>query len=188
MKHIFLMNPAAGKAANAKVYHLDALDDTAYLKSIHTDVEVHNLFDYANANYYYDDAPVTYLSRADWQGTWSSGETLAMNDRLREALKTGTYEKAADTPAPVKGEDYAVEGDLTLADMIGADYDDPRWEPFIRQLTLAELYPLRQHVVLLVDVIGQLADVVAAAGSIASHRHHHRLLGLEVLDGMPYLL
>ena len=132
-------NPVPGKAANAKVYHLDTLDDTAYLKSIHTDAEVHNLFGYADANYYYDDAPVTYLSRSDWQGTWSSGETLAMNQKLRDALQTGTYVKDDATPAPVKGEDYAVEGTLKLADMIGSDYDDPRWEPFIKQLTLAEL-------------------------------------------------
>ena len=166
-------NPVSGKAANAKVYRLDALDDTSYLKSRYTDVEVHNLFDYADANHYYDDAPVTYLSRADWQGTWSDGETLAMNDKLREALRTGTYVKDDATPAPVKGEDYAVEGTLTLADMIGSDYDDPRWDILVRQLSLSDLGALTSEFYgqPAVDSIGKPPTVTSEGSEGTSQRY-----------------
>ena len=166
-------NPAAGKAANAKIYHLDSLDDTTYLKSRYTNVEVHNLFDYANANYYYDDAPVTYLSRADWQGTWSNGETLAMNDKLKEALKTGTYEKDEAVPAPVKGEDYAVEGTLTLADMIGSEYDDPRWENLVKQLSLSDIGALTSEFYgqSPVDSIGKPSTVTSEGSEGTSQRY-----------------
>ncbi len=166
-------NQAAGNSVNAKTWHLDAFDDTSYLKSQHTETEVHNLFDYADANYYYDDTQVTYLSRSDWQGTWSNGETLAMNDKLKAALQTGTYTKSEDTVAPEKGVDYAVETDLMLADMVGADYDDPRWDELIKKMTLAELGTLtsENYGQAAIESIGKPATITSEGSEGVSQRY-----------------
>lgn len=131
-------NPVTGNAENTVLYTLDAFDDQSYLVSQHTDAEVHNLFDYADANYYYDDNPVTYLTRNDWQGTWSNGVSLSNNDKLTESLKTGTYATDSST-TPLSDVPYGKDAGIKLYDMIGVDYDDPKWDTFVQQLSLADL-------------------------------------------------
>ena len=42
----------------------------------------------------------------------------------------------------VEGVDYAADGDLTIDDMEGLDYDDPQWDELISQLTIDELVSL----------------------------------------------
>ena len=132
-------NEVPGNAANTKLYNLPAFDDASYLVSVHTDAEVHNLFADVDANYFYDDDPVTYLSRSDWEGTWSDGVVLSSNDKLAAALKTDNYTKASGAEAPENGVDYGVDAGLTLFDMVGVDYDDPKWETFIKQMSLPDL-------------------------------------------------
>jgi beta-glucosidase len=132
-------NAVPGNVDNVKSYTVAAFDDTSYLKSIHTDAEVHNLFADVDANYYYDDNPVTYLSRSDWQGTWSDGVALSSNDKLAAALRTGTYTKSSNSKSIESGTDYAVDAGIKLYDMIGVDYDDPKWNTFIKQLSLPDL-------------------------------------------------
>lgn len=51
-----------------------------------------------------------------------------------------SYDEGID--AMTKGVDYAVKGDLTLDDVKGLDYDDPRWDELIKQLTVEELKSL----------------------------------------------
>lgn len=131
-------NSVPGDAGKTALYTLDGLDDQNYLVSQHTDAEVHNLFDYADANHYYDDTPVTYLSRSDWQGTWSSGVALSNNDALEAALVTGTYKTSAST-TPLSEVPYGEDAGIKLYDMIGVEFDDPKWETFVRQLSLADL-------------------------------------------------
>lgn len=46
--------------------------------------------------------------------------------RIPVLLPVGIYETADDISAPAKGEDYAAEGMLTLAKIIGMEYDDPQ--------------------------------------------------------------
>ncbi len=132
-------NAVPGNVDNVKSYTVAAFDDTSYLKSIHTDAEVHNLFADVDANYYYDDNPVTYLSRSDWQGTWSDGVALSSNDKLAAALRTGTYTKSSNAKSIESGTDYAVDAGIKLYDMIGVDYDDPKWNTFIKHLSLSDL-------------------------------------------------
>lgn len=132
-------NAAAGNPENVKIYTIAEFDDTSYLKSIHTDAEVHNLFSDVDANYYYDDNPVVYLSRSDWQNTWSDGVNLSNNDKLTAALKTSNYVKAASSPSIESGVDYGVDAGIKLYDMIGVDFNDPKWETFIKQMSLSDL-------------------------------------------------
>lgn len=132
-------NEAAGKAENVKVYTLGEFDDTSYRKSIHTDAEVKNLFADVDANWFYDDDPVTYLSRNDWQETWSDGVALSANEKITAALKTSTYTKASTAKTIESGKDYGVDAGIKLYDMIGIDFDDPKWDTFVRQLSLSDL-------------------------------------------------
>lgn len=59
--------------------------------------------------------------------------------------ETACAEEAVDeavTREYVEGTDYAAEGDLTLEDLKGAEYDDERWEQLISQMTFEELLAL----------------------------------------------
>ena len=131
-------NPVDGNAANTVLYTLDTLDDQSYLVSRYTDTEVHNLFADADANYYYDNDPVTYLSRSDWQGTWSDGVVLSNNDAMTAALVTARYDVGSSSVSSANVP-YGVDAGLTLYDMIGVDFDDPKWTTFVQQLSLADL-------------------------------------------------
>ena len=131
-------NPVPGNAANTVKYTLDTLDDQSYQTSPYTGNEVHNLFADVDANYYYEDTPVTYLSRNDWENTWSDGIILVNNEKMTQALVTANYAVSSST-TPVEDVPYNIEGGLTLYDMIGATYDDPRWETLIQQMSLNDL-------------------------------------------------
>jgi beta-glucosidase len=131
-------NPVPGNAANTVKYTLNILDDQSYLASPYTGNEVHNLFADVDANYFYEDAPVTYLSRSDWENTWSDGITLVNNEKMTQALVTANYAVSSST-TPVEDIPYNIEGSLTLYDMIGSDYDDPKWEKLIQQMSLSDL-------------------------------------------------
>ena len=80
-------NAVTGNADNAKKWHLDAFDDTSYLKSQYTETEVHNLFDYADANCYYDEKQVTYLSENYGQAAIESiGKPAAITSEGSEGV------------------------------------------------------------------------------------------------------
>ena len=55
------------------------------------------------------------------------------DETLDDVVADGTY---------VEGLDYDADGDLTLADMEGLDYDDELWDELISQLSLEELEEL----------------------------------------------
>ncbi len=130
----------AGNAECVAKWTLDAFDDTSYLGSVHTEAEVHNLFADVDANYFYDDDPVTYLSRSDWQGTWSDGIKLSCNDRMKAALKTDNYVPGSGTP--LSEVPYGQDAGIKMYDMLGVDFDDPKWDTFIQQMSLADLATL----------------------------------------------
>ena len=131
-------NQVSGDAARTVKYTLDSFDDQSYLLSPYTGAEVHNLFEDVDANYYYDDAPVTYLSRSDWQGTWSGEVELSNNSKMEDALVTNKY-KTTESTTPLSEVPYGVDSGLVLYDMIGSDYDDPRWEKLIQQMSLTDV-------------------------------------------------
>ncbi len=99
----------------------------------------------------------TYLSRKDgfanYDEAMASVTDVASSVILTELNNEGVYDAAKfDAPITRKynaGVDYrsegdyvAKEGDLTLADFSGADYDDVRWEQLISQMSLTELQTL----------------------------------------------
>lgn len=81
---------------------------------------------------------ITYLSRSDWTGTFPQAPAVL---KLTEGLKaemTGlkTYKKQdTDREMPTMG----ASGPMTLAQMIGKDYDDPAWDALLDQVTYEEM-------------------------------------------------
>ena len=82
---------------------------------------------------------IAYLTRNDWEGTMPTGDILklTLTEYLKEALQDVQYDPA-DYPAmemPTLGADNG----LKLVDMIGLDYDDPKWNQLLDQLTFDEM-------------------------------------------------
>ena len=86
---------------------------------------------------------VTYLTRNDWEGTMPSLKKtvkIKLNDYLTKALQDQQYATDADAKAemPTLGADNG----LKLYDMIGLEYDDPKWDELLDQLTFDEMVSL----------------------------------------------
>lgn len=82
---------------------------------------------------------ITYVTRKDWEGSLPSDEILklTLTEYLKEALQDVQYDPAdyASVEMPVLGADNG----LKLVDMIGLDYNDPKWELLLDQLTFEEM-------------------------------------------------
>lgn len=86
---------------------------------------------------------VTYLTRNDWEGTMPSLEKtlkIALNDYLVQALQDQQYKMDPTNrdEMPTLGADNG----LKLFDMVGLDYDDPKWDDLLDQLTFDEMVSL----------------------------------------------
>ncbi len=104
---------------------------------------------------------VTYLTRSDWDGTFpktysgltASGrlETLLRNDFID--IKTNE-----DTSDLVFGD---TTSELTLNDMKGADFDDPRWEELVDKVTIQEFLDFAKsafHNIAAIPSVGYLGN------------------------------
>lgn len=100
------------------------------------------------SNEFEDAARGIYLSRYDGFANYEE----AM-DSVEDEIEDLTYATVDDcydedyydsvvTEELVEGVDYDADGDLTLADVAGLDYDDPAWGSLISQLSLDELQSL----------------------------------------------
>ena len=130
---------AAGDAALTWKWTNGALDTTTFATSESTGNAITNLFDDADPNKVsYSPGTVTWLSRSDWTATYPTGTfDFALNDELVAALANTHYDgsQASSVEMPTLGAD----GDLTLASMIGAEYDDPQWDSLLDQMTFDEM-------------------------------------------------
>lgn len=90
-----------------------------------------------------------YLSRADGFANYQQAMESVVDTVESTAFEddTDAYDSSYDENIPdlVKGKDYAADGDLTLDDMRGLDYDDEQWTALISQLTVDELVSLVGH-------------------------------------------
>ena len=99
-----------------------------------------NQFDYAKGD-------VTYLSRADhfanYEEAVAAPTEFTMTDEIKENYASViTYNPSdyddPDAEMPTTGADNG----LTIQDMEGLDYDDPKWDQLLDQLTIDELKAL----------------------------------------------
>lgn len=89
------------------------------------------------------DAGISYLSRADWEGTYPSLDTISFE--ASEAI-LNSYEATMDDYTPTETAttetSWGVDAGLKLPDMTGVPYDNEKWDAFVNQLTYAEAYKL----------------------------------------------
>ena len=130
---------AVGNAA-LTYKHVQAEEDTRYSKSANG-TEITSQLSLADPNLYEGTKGqnVTWLSRNDWTGTYPSDEqiVLKLTDLLIKDLQRYRY-NPADYEAvemPVLGADNG----LKLFDLMGLDYNDPKWESLLDQLTFGEM-------------------------------------------------
>lgn len=133
---------AAGDAAKAYKWTVEALDAETYSVSKETGNEVTNIFegDYAvDINDFYESDVVTYLTRQDWADTWpKSYENLEASQKLLDASVSRTYEKAADAKS-VSDFTFGKDADIKFVDLADWEWNDERWDTFLDQLTLEDL-------------------------------------------------
>ena len=127
---------ASGDERLTASWKQDALDTATYAVTS-TGYPIANRFDDVRIENY--DPGFKFLTRSDWMGTfpenayrngaWEASETM---------LKDLEFFQVPDDPEaalpPVSSEATA----YTVQDMIGADYDDPRWLDMVNQLSWAQ--------------------------------------------------
>lgn len=100
-------------------------------------------------NQFVDAQRGVYLSRADGFANYRQAMESVVDTVESTAFEDDpdAYDPSYDENIPdlVKGKDYAADGDLTLDDMRGLDYDDEQWDALISQLTVDELVGLVGH-------------------------------------------
>lgn len=144
------------KEGNSKLVYKDQIDASeakaatkAYQIS-YAGVEVENHLESADIKLYEgikEGQDVTYLTRNDWVGTFPSEKNqvkLELTERMIKDLQNVLYNaeeyngKFADKEMPK----MAQQGNVTLYDLIGKDYDDPMWEQLLDQVTFDEMVAL----------------------------------------------
>lgn len=131
---------ANGDAAMAALYVQEVLDSTTYAVAS-TGTTIENQMADVDIRYY--DDGFTYLSRSDWSGTWPStyknGSWTAPETLLTDLEIIIPEDATATMPT------FGVAGDVKLADLIGLDYDDPKWETLLSEMSLRDTYDLIRH-------------------------------------------
>ena len=133
---------AAGNASLVLSWNNPELDTTTYAVS-DNGTTIENQLNSSDPNLNEGVAEdVVFLTRNDWEGTMPSGEILklTLTDYLKEALQDVQYDPAdyEAVAMPTLGADNG----LKLYDMIGLDYDDPKWNQLLDQLTFEEMVKL----------------------------------------------
>lgn len=114
-----------------------------YGKDTVTDYTVENRFDDVSSGI------TKLLSRSNWEGTMPTAPTDAdrvISDEILNKLKAYTADDKAGDPwyaetAPTQAtSSYAYgKAPVQLYEMIGLDYDDPKWEELLNSLTVSEM-------------------------------------------------
>lgn len=129
----------AGNATLAYKWKQEKFDNTTYATAATTGYEITNQFDHADVNLYEGlEEKITYLSRNDWEGTYPKEiPTLSANEILAADLAIPQYDPAnyEAVEMPTLGADNG----LVLYDMLGLEYDDPKWDLLLDQITFEEM-------------------------------------------------
>ena len=132
---------ADGNADLTYTWTEDALDTTTYATS-ENGTAITNQLSCADPNLYEGiEETVTWLSRSDWNGTLPTETVkLALTELLKKDLKDIRYDSAdyESVDMPTLGAKNGVK----LYDMIGLDYNDPKWDELLDQMTFDEMNSL----------------------------------------------
>lgn len=159
--YVISINSDSHTVLDQKTYTADK--DVVYKgenKRASDDTEATNVFEDAKGD-------VTYLSRADHFANYEEataapasaelGEPYVSEYHLNSNFDKTTYLNDEDV-MPTTGADNG----LTLADMRDADYDDPRWEKLLDQLTvdeMANMIAMAGYQTAAMDSVGKVATL-----------------------------
>lgn len=146
-----------GDAAFVDTYTVSALDSTTYSVDSYSGAPVTNQLDAAKGD-------ITYLTRSDWEGTfpvhdgepsnivstwgaeingpdgvaytWKKTASTELIAQLDSFDSGSPIDPASFTDTPV----YGAKNGLTLIEMRGLDFDDPKWDDLLDQLTEEDYY------------------------------------------------
>lgn len=128
-----------GNASFAAVaFHQGSRDVSTYAKSRHTDKAITNQLDEIDINAYANkgDNSVTYVSRADWAGTFPTQKVIIdVNDGMIADLKSN---KPIVEDPEAKNPTYASGNKNRLINMRGLPYDAEQWDGLLDQMTYEE--------------------------------------------------
>lgn len=116
-------------------------DFIKYSKSNTTGYTITNQFDDANINLYEgtEGQEITYLSRNNWQSTYPTPVSLScVSDKMMYDMQYGHNPVANPEDEMPKYNTVGKYGKLTLAMLMGKEYDDPMWDELLNQLTWEE--------------------------------------------------
>lgn len=125
-----------GSADKAKSWNLGSQDTTAFATTKNGTAVENQLAD-MDVNYWLP-GTATYLTRADWEGTFPKTYTdLTATDEMIDILDNDIYEiNANGDPSTVT---FGADNGLTLADLKGvSDINDERWDMLMDEITLEE--------------------------------------------------
>ena len=132
---------AVDGSADFTALYTQAATDTKTYATAETGAAVTTLMSDADIKTY--DPDFTYLSRSDWTGTWPATYQNGSWDAPETVLTALEITRPEDENAEMPAFDQT--GDLKLCDLIGADYDDTRWETLLSQMSKKETYDLIRH-------------------------------------------
>ncbi len=118
----------------------------------------------AASNQFDEVARGLYLSRQDAFANYAD-VVASVSDEVKNTTweTSGSYDESLDDVVDYEyeeGVDYAVSGDLTVEDVKGLDYDDPKWDELVKQMTVDELFELGSNATyqsIAIDSIGKSA-------------------------------
>ena len=103
-----------------------------------SETEITNHLEDADLNELLGDGSVTYLTRKDWDGSWSEGiQAVSANQKMIDHI---TFVPLYEKGEPV-GDTYEVgkEGSLSIIMAKGKEYDDPVWDELLDQMIPEEM-------------------------------------------------
>lgn len=96
------------------------------------DLAATNVFDYAAGD-------LQYVSRADWEGTLP--KDVAKSKEATPEIIAGIADRAI-TENPEDEDIIIKDNGLSLVDVVGLEYDDPKWSLLLEQLTVSDMQNL----------------------------------------------
>lgn len=127
-----------GSAAAAVAQEIDEnmISKTAFSIS-KTGAKISNQLPYADWNYY-QDGEVTYLSRADWAGTFpKTYDSMTLTSEQLISDLNGNYYTISTTD-DTSDIQWGKNSDLMFYQMYGKNFDDPAWDELLDKITLEE--------------------------------------------------
>lgn len=127
------------------VHYIEIKNDdfVTYSVSSVTNNKITNQFNDADINLYEGtkDQKITYLSRNNWDATYPTVaiKLNCINEQMVYDMQYGHEVKAnPEDQMPLYNTVTAAEGELTLAMLMELDYDDPKWQDLLNQMSKGE--------------------------------------------------